>query len=193
MLNIFSLKKKMQDNLINLNLLIQKKMVYLMKTIIIYYSRTRKTAEAAETLVKELGADIIEIKDLKDRKGALNYISASFDAVREIKTKITPETVDLTPYSLVYIGTPVWASKPSPAIISLIDKCNFHGKDVILFATLGGSGGGKTIERMKEKIEVRGGRMITSFLIKTSGKQTYEIANEVKKTVKEMDLKIYES
>ena len=91
------------------------------------------------------------------------------------------------------MGTPVWAGKASPAIISLIDKCNFQGKDVILFATLGGSGGGKTIERMKEKIEVRGGRMVTSFLIKTAGKQMYEISNEVKRIIEEMDLKIYES
>ena len=164
-----------------------------MKTIILYYSRTGKTAEAAKTLAKELEADIIEIKDLKSRNSTLNYINASVDAFRENKTKISPSSVDLSPYGLVYVGTPVWAGKPSPAIISLIDKCNFQGKDVILFATLGGSGGGKTIERMKEKIEVRGGRMVTSFLIKTAGKQMYEINNEVKRIIEEMDLKIYES
>lgn len=164
-----------------------------MKTIILYYSRTGKTAEAAKTLAKELEADIIEMKDLKSRNSTLNYINASVDAFRENKTKISPSSVDLSPYSMVYVGTPVWAGKPSPAIISLIDKCNFQGKDVILFATLGGSGGGKTIERMKEKIEVRGGRMVTSFLIKTASKQMYEINNEVKKIIEEMDLKIYES
>ena len=54
-----------------------------------------------------------------------------------------------------------------------------------------GSGGRNTIERMKEKIEVRGGRMITSFLIKTAGKKAYELEDEMKKTVEEMDLKIY--
>jgi flavodoxin len=164
-----------------------------MKTIVLYYSRTRKTAEAAKTISKELEADIIEIKDLKSRNSRLNYINASLDAFRENKTNISPLSVDLSPYGLVYVGTPVWAGKPSPAIISLIDKCNFQGKDVILFATYGGSGGGKTIERMKEKIEVRGGRMVTSFLIKTAGKQINEINNEVKNIIEEMDLKIYES
>jgi hypothetical protein len=44
---------------------------------------------------------------------------------------------------------------------------------------------------MREKIEFRGGRMVTSFLIKTSGKKMFEIGEEVKKTVEEMDLKIY--
>ncbi|MGB9937033.1 MAG: flavodoxin family protein [Methanobacterium sp.] len=164
-----------------------------MKTIVLYYSRTRKTAEAANSLARELEADIIEINDLKERKGALNYITASIDAVRESKTLIDPSTVDLSPYKVIYIGTPVWGGKPAPAIITLIDKCNFQGKDVILFATLGGSGGRKTIERMREKIEIRGGRMVASFLIKTAGKQNYEISTEVNKIVKEMDLKIYES
>jgi flavodoxin len=164
-----------------------------MKTIVLYYSRTRKTAKVAETLAKELGSDINEIKDSKQRNNVLNYIGASMDAFRENKTEISPSTVDLSPYGLVYIGTPVWAGKPTPAIVSLIDNCNFQGKDVILFATLGGSGGKRTIERMKEKIELRGGRMITSFLIKTAGKQIYEISNETKKIIEEMDLKIYES
>jgi len=162
-----------------------------MKTIILYYSRTNKTASIANALAEEVSADIVEIEDLKKRSGPLNYINASMDAVRENKTTIKPPTVDLNDYGLVYIGTPVWAGKPAPAIITLIDKCDFQGKDVILFATLGGSGGRNTIERMKEKIEVRGGRMITSFLIKTAGKKTYELEDEMKKTVEEMDLKIY--
>ena len=162
-----------------------------MKNIVLYYSRTRKTAGAAKTLADEISADIIEIEDLKSRLGALNYISASMDAVREIKTNIKPDMVDLSNYSLIYIGTPVWAGKPAPAIITAIDKYDFQGKDVILFATLGGSGGKKTIKRMEEKIEARGGRLITSFLIKTAGKKMYEIREEVKNKVEEMDLRIY--
>lgn len=164
-----------------------------MKTIILYYSRTEKTFRVASTLAKEVSADLVEIEDLKNRNGPLNYINASLDAMRENKTKIRPPTVDLSEYGLIYIGTPVWAGKPVPAIITLIDKCDFQGKDVILFATLGGSGGKSTIDRMREKIEVRGGRMVTSFLIKTAGKKVYEIEDETKKTVEEMDLKIYGS
>ncbi|MGZ7094873.1 MAG: flavodoxin family protein [Methanobacterium sp.] len=164
-----------------------------MKTIVIYYSRTRKTAEVAETLSKELKSEIIEIKDAKDRDNALNYMSAAIDAFRENKTEIIPKTVDLSSYSLIYIGTPVWTGKPTPAIVSMIDSCNFQGKDVILFATAGRSGTRRTIERMKEKIELRGGRMITSFALKTGGKEMYEINDETKKIIDEMDLKIYGS
>ncbi len=164
-----------------------------MKTLVLYYSRTGKTAETAKTLAIKLGSDLIEVTDSKSRNSPLGYISASMDAFRENKTKTSPSSVDLSSYGLIYIGSPVWAGKPSPAIISIIDKCNFQNKDVILFVTFGGSGGKKTIERMREKIEMRGGRMINSFSIKTAGKSTHEISKETKKLIEEMDLKIYES
>ena len=129
--------------------------------------------------------------DLKDRMGVVNYLGSSVDALRENKTKIKPENIDLSEYGLVYIGTPTWAAKPAPAIITMIDMCDFKGKDVILFSTMGSSGGKKAIERMREKIEARGGRMVNSFTIKTSRKELDAVNTETKKIFKEMDLKIY--
>jgi len=162
-----------------------------MKTVILYYSRTRKTANVAKTLAEEIKADSNEVLDLKDRMGVVNYLASSVDALRENKTQIKPEKFDLQDYGLIYIGTPTWAGKPAPAIITMIDKCNLKGKDVILFSTMGSSGGKKAIERMREKIEARGGRMVNSFTIKTSGKELDVINEETKKILEEMDLKIY--
>ena len=66
-----------------------------MKTIVLYYSRSRKTATVAETLAEELSADIQEIKDVKERSGFLNYLGASVDAFRENKTRINLENLNL--------------------------------------------------------------------------------------------------
>ncbi|GAB4313530.1 MAG: flavodoxin [Methanobacteriaceae archaeon] len=162
-----------------------------MNTIVLYYSRSKKTAKVAETIADTISADIVRIKDTKDRSGPINYLKASIDALREDKTDIEPSRVDLTKYGLVYIGTPTWAGKPAPAIITLIDSNDFRGKDVILFATMGSQGGKNVIERMREKVEARGARMITSFIIKTGGKSSSELEESVKKTIEEMDLKIY--
>jgi len=162
-----------------------------LNTIVLYYSRSKKTAKVAETIAENISADIVRIKDTKDRSGPINYLKASIDALREDKTDIEPSRVDLTKYGLVYIGTPTWAGKPTPAIITLIDNNDFRGKDVILFATMGSQGGKKVIERMREKVEARGARMITSFIIKTGGKSSLELEESVKKTIEEMDLKIY--
>jgi len=162
-----------------------------MKTIVLYYSRSRKTATVAETLAEELSADLQEIKDVKERSGILNYLGASVDAFRESKTKITPENLNLDDYGIIYLGSPTWAGKPSPAIITFVDKANLKGKDIILFATMGNQGAKSVISRMKEKIEARGARMVNSFSIKTSGKELIEIKEETWKKIEELDLKIY--
>ncbi|BAW31620.1 MAG TPA: flavodoxin domain-containing protein [Methanothermobacter sp.] len=162
-----------------------------MKTLIIYYSRTKKTETVAKTLADELSAETIEIKDLKDRYSFLSTMGSIIDAIREKKTKIDPENIDLKDYNLLYIGSPTWAGKPAPAIITLIDNLNLKGKDVILFSTMGRQGGNNVIERMAEKIKARGGRIINSFIIKTGGKQFNEIKEDTLKVIAEKDLKIY--
>ena len=160
-----------------------------MKTIVLYYSRTRKTAKVAKTLAEEIGADSIEIIDLKDRMGAIKYLTSAIDALREKKTKIKPEEIDLTEYDLVYIGTPTWGGKPAPAIITIIDKCDLKGKNVILFSTMGNSGGENAINRMKEKIEARGGRTINSFTLKTGKIELDNLSTETKRILENMDQK----
>ncbi|MCK9150912.1 flavodoxin family protein [Methanobacterium alcaliphilum] len=162
-----------------------------MKTIVLYYSRSRKTATVAETIANELSTDIQEIKDVRERSGFLNYVNASVDALRESKTKINPEKLDLNDYGLVYIGTPTWAGKPAPAIITMIDQCDFKGKDVILFATMGNQGGKGAIKRMKEKVEARGARTVNSFVLKTNNQELIEIKSNTLKKIEEHDLKIY--
>ena len=160
-----------------------------MKTIVLYYSRTRKTAKVAKTLTEEIGADSIEIIDLKDRMGAIKYFTSAIDALRENKTNIKPDEIDLTGYDLVYIGTPTWGGKPAPAIVTMIDKCDLKDKNVILFSTMGNSGGENAINRMKEKIEARGGRTVNSFTIKTSKIELDNLGTETKGILEEMDLK----
>ena len=161
-----------------------------MKTVIFYYSRTRKTAKVAKTLAEEIEADSIEIMDLKDRMGVINYLTSLIDALRENKTTIKPNEFDLTEYDLVFIGAPTWAAKPAPAIITMIDMCDLRGKDVIPFTTMGSSGSEKVIQRMKEKIEARGGKMVNSFSVKTGGKELDAINTDTRKIIEEMDLKI---
>jgi flavodoxin len=163
----------------------------MMKTVILFYSRTRKTALVAKTLAEEVGADIVEIRDVTNRMGSLNYLRSSIDAIREKKTNIEPETVDLTDYGLIYIGSPTWAGKPAPAIITLIDQCKLQGKDTIPFATMGGTRGDNAINRMKEKIEARGGRTVYTLLIKTGNLTLEEIKEDVRRMVQNTDLSIY--
>lgn len=171
--------------------MIKEKGIFQMKTLIIYYSQTKKTATVAETLALELGADSIEIVDNKPRSGFKNRLTSSFDAVREIKTDITPMRVDVSDYDIVYFGTPVWAGKPTPAILTIIDRCDLRAKDVVLFATMNSSGGAASVERMAEKVKLRGARVIETFTLKTKGKDMKQLMNETETIIEILDLNMY--
>lgn len=162
-----------------------------MKTIIIYYSQSGLTGIVSQVLTHNLKADMVKIHDMKSRRGLKNKLIAPFDAYRENKTIIEPQTIDLSNYDLVYIGTPVWASKPTPAILTIIDSIDLRGKDTILFATMSGSGGNSTIDRMEEKVKSRGGRVIKSFTIKTKDKSKKQLIRDTEIIIDKLDLKIY--
>ena len=163
-----------------------------MKTLIIYYSGSGSTKIMARTLSMHLKADIIGIKDLKNRKGFANRLISSIDAFRESKTEISPAKVDLTDYDLIYVGTPTWANKPAPAIITLIDNCNWKGKDVILFTTMTKPGSGEeTLDRLEEKVYLRGGRVVESFSLVTRDKSPEDIINDTEGLINSLVLKMY--
>jgi flavodoxin len=109
-----------------------------MKSLVVYYSRTGNAKFVAETIAAEIGSDIEEIVDLKKRSGVLGFLIGGFDATTGKETEIA-ETKKLTEeYELVIVGTPVWNSRPTPAIKTYLHKNNLSGKKIAVFATLSG-------------------------------------------------------
>jgi len=162
-----------------------------MKTVLIFFSESGNTKVVAKTLSENLNTDLIEVRDLKNRNGFVGKVLSSIDAFRETKTDITPTSIDLEEYGLIYFGTPTWAGNATPAIITIIDKCNLKGKDIVLFATMNSSGGQSSINRMKEKVEARGARVVESFTIKTKDKTIAKVEEDSENIDKLLDLSLY--
>lgn len=162
-----------------------------MKTLIIYYSQGGNTDIVAKTLAKSLDADIVRIHDLKNREGFKNKLFSSINAFRETKTDIIPAKVDLTAYSTIYFGTPTWAGNPTPAILTIIDRCNLRGKDVILFATMDNNRGDSNIKRLEEKVTLRGARVIETFTLATKNKSPEQLVKDTEAIIEIKDLKMY--
>ncbi|MBR3114109.1 MAG: NAD(P)H-dependent oxidoreductase [Methanobrevibacter sp.] len=162
-----------------------------MATLIIYYSQGGTTELVAKTLARNLRADMVRIHDLKNREGFKNRLFASINAFRENKTDIVPARVDLTNYDTVIFGTPTWAGNPTPAILTIIDRCNLTGKDVMLFATMDNNRGDTNIERLEEKVKMRGARVIESFTIATKGKSPEKLVTDTEAIIEMKDLKMY--
>ena len=109
-----------------------------MKSLVVYYTRTGNARFVAETIAAEIGADVEEVIDLKKRTGALGYLSGGSDARRGKETEISPTKKSPAEYDLVIVGTPVWAGRPAPAILTYLKKHDFADKKVAVFFTQGG-------------------------------------------------------
>jgi flavodoxin len=105
------------------------------KTLIIYYSRTGKSKQVCDTLQQHLNADLLEVKDLKNRSGMWGYVTAAFDSFFDRCTSIEPEHPDLSSYCSIIVVTPVWNWKISTPIRTLIRNNRFDGKKLVIFTT----------------------------------------------------------
>ena len=162
-----------------------------MERIILYYSDGGKTKVVAETLALNLRCDICQIKDMKKRDGIRNRLSSTIDAFRESKTEIYPPTLNLEEYDTIYIGTPTWANNPTPAIITLIDRCDLRGKDIVLFTTASASDGESTLEKMEMKVRARGARVVQQFSLKTKDKSAKQLQKDTDRLFYLLDLNLY--
>lgn len=140
-----------------------------MKALIVYYSWTGKTELVAKAISRTLNADARKVEEVKKRKGFLGFISGGWSARKEKCSGIKPIDFNLDNYDLVFLGTPVWALKPTPAINAFISKADFKDKKVVIFVTMGGIGGKSVIKMMCDTIESKGGEIINSFAIRTGG------------------------
>jgi flavodoxin len=117
-----------------------------MKTLVVYYTRTGNSKFAAETVATEVGADVEEVVDLKNRKGRLAFLSAGRDAMQGKLTEIAETKRNPFDYDLVVIVQPVWAGSPTPAIRTYLKKNDLSGKKVALFFT---DSSDKAVEKTK--------------------------------------------
>ena len=162
-----------------------------MAKVIIYYSQGGKTDLIARVLGNRLNADLVRIHDLKNRDGFKNKLLSSLTSFRESKTDIVPANVDLTGYDTIYFGTPTWSGNPTPAILTIIDRCDLRAKDVVLFATMDANRGESNIGRLEEKVKLRGARVIESFIIPTKGKNPEKLVSDAEAIIEMKDLKMY--
>jgi len=153
-----------------------------LKSIVLYYSRTGKTAAAANAIANKISGEIVEIKDLKSRTGFLGWIRAIFDARGMKTTQIDPNILNTADYDTLCLGTPTWGGKPAPAINTVIRNFEIKGKDIVLFVTLGGDNYTDILKSMSKEVEEKGGNVVkTIAIVKTGNKTESDIADEINK------------
>jgi len=155
-----------------------------MKSLVVYYSLTGKTRLVAQVIAEALNATLVEIEERRPIPMPFVYLSGGFAAITNRGTKINPTDVDLQQYERIFIGSPIWASRPTPAINSFIYQTNFEGRSVIPFFTMGGDNAEGALANITAKIEKSQSKVAGSFAITSYRVSDEKIIARAKEVIK---------
>ncbi len=137
-------------------------------TLVAYFSASGTTAKKADKLAKKLGADTHEIAPaVKYTSADLNWLDKKARSTVEMndpasRPELAEKHTDLSAYSVVYLGFPIWWYTAPHMINSFIEANDLSGKEIHLFATSGGSGIQKAVDDLKAQypaLNIVGGEM----------------------------------
>lgn len=117
-----------------------------MKKLVAYFSASGVTRRKSEALAKVVGADLHEIAPAESYTDAdLDWTNKRSRSTVEMQDPSSrpalkePKT-DLSAYDTVYIGFPIWWGVAPHAVNTFIESNDLAGKQLVIFATSGGSG-----------------------------------------------------
>lgn len=125
-----------------------------MKNLVVYYSLEGNTKLIAETIRKEINADMLELRPEKQypNKGFKKYFWGGKSVVFKEQPKLLNKWIDISIYDRVFIGTPVWAGTYAAPFNTFFNQHKLKNKEVALFACHGGGGADKCLNNFKKEL-----------------------------------------
>ncbi len=148
------------------------------KRLVAYFSASGVTGKVAKMVAEAAGADLYEIRPKQlYTKADLNWMDQNARSTIEMKDKkIRPEIVDtdakIAEYDEIMIGFPIWWYVAPTIIHTFLEKYDFTGKKIVLFATSGGSGFGNTVKELEPSAP--GATIVEGKLLNNVSKQQIE-------------------
>lgn len=124
-----------------------------MNALVIYYSFEGNTKLIAKTIAKEIKADLVELKPIKEieSKGFMKYIWGGSQVMMKKRPELVPIDKNIQDYDLIFLGTPVWAWTFAPPFRTFFERNNIDKKKVALFSCHEGQNG-KTFVHFKDNL-----------------------------------------
>lgn len=126
------------------------------KKLVAYFSASGVTAGVAEKLAEAAGADLYEIKPaVPYTKADLDWMNKQSRSSVEMsdlssRPEISGKVDNMGEYDVIFVGFPIWWYVAPTIINTFLESYDLTGKTIILFATSGGSGFGKTAEKLAD-------------------------------------------
>lgn len=124
------------------------------KSLIVYFSATGNTKAVAQVIAEETGGELYEIVPQSPYTTEdLNWSEPGSRSNQEhddpsIRPAIAGEAKDLSGYSTIYIGYPLWWGEAPNIVLHFVESNDFTGKTLIPFATSSSSGFGSSGETL---------------------------------------------
>jgi len=116
--------------------------------LVVFFSRTGKVRRVAEAIAAELGADVEEVVDTRNRRGLFGLLNAAWDAILRRAARIEEPAHEPADYDLVVIGTPVWAWSVSAPVRGYLAHERGRLPEVAFFAVARGQGAARAVRVM---------------------------------------------
>jgi flavodoxin len=147
------------------------------KRLVAFFSASGITGDVAKTLAEAAGADLYEIKPaVPYSKADLDWQNKKARSTIEMNDKssrplLIEKNANVGSYDVVFVGFPIWWYVAPTIINTFLESYDFAGKTIVLFATSGGSGFGKTVENLKGSVAastvIKEGRILNGKQTKT--------------------------
>ena len=142
-----------------------------MSTLVTYFSAEGNTARVAKEYAQKIGADLFEIIPETPYTAAdIKWVNPVARCNREKFGKkdvpVKGRIDGFEQYDVVYIGFPIWYGCAPNVVNTFCKEYNWIGKKVYAFATSGGSGIGKTAEKLKPYVS--GAVEVDAILVKSA-------------------------
>ena len=140
-----------------------------MKTLITYFSAERQTtAKIAKELATMIDADIFEIVPEEpytaaDMRWPNPLARCNREKIGNKDVPVAGKIENFDEYELVIVAFPIWYGAAPNVVNTFCKGYNWSGKKIAAFATSGGSGIGKTAEKLKPF--VTGGEVLDAILV----------------------------
>lgn len=125
------------------------------RKLVAYFSASGVTAKVVETLSEAIGADIYAIEpEIPYTKADLNWMDKQSRSTLEMKDLSSRPAIkgrrdNMDEYDTIFVGFPIWWYIAPTIINTFLESYNLIGKTIVPFATSGGSGMGKTNEKLQ--------------------------------------------
>lgn len=146
----FSCSSKAQKQTADINAQSDKKI------LVAYFSCTGTTEKTADAITKAVGGKLYRITPTEAYTSAdLDWNNKASRSSVEMTTEnsrpeLGGEQIDIEDYDVVFLGYPIWWDLCPRPVNTFLEKYDFSGKTVILFATSGGSSITNSVKQLKK-------------------------------------------